>query len=633
MSGIVAVAGRGKADRELLAALVADLAGRGPDGQGLRVQGPVGLGHTLLAIGGAGGAGVHPLQPLSLDGRTWIVADARLDGRGELVGRLEADGAGDAPGAVAADQERRTPAGAPVSDAELILRSYDLWGADLVEHLLGDFAFLLWDGVRRRLVCARDHLGVKPVYWAFRDGLLLVSNAAAPLRRHPAVGDDVDEAVVADYLLFGFNHRSRRTGLARVHKLPPAHLLIWEPQGEPAVRRYWSLPAGRQLSLSSDGEYVHRFLDLLGTAVRDRMPEEPAAILMSGGLDSTSVAAMAAEMGPSSHAAGLAAITFVYEDVTADRERHYSRVAADALGIPIHHIELDDDTVADLWSRDAPLPPEPVEASPTRRVMRHLAEAVPGVRVGLTGQGGDPGTHLSPADFWHQLGGRRALRTGIEVGRWWWRRGRLPAVGLRTGLKRWLQPVGSRLDPVYPPWLAPELESRLELRGRWRRVGADRRGPESALRPRAHGDLGSPVWPALMERYDPGFTGVAAEVRHPYLDLRLVEYLLAVPPVPWCVEKELVRVAMRGRLPEAVRTRRKAPLPLFPAHARLQQGLEDVLRVVRDTRGLGRFIDVDRFLTIAANRSRLRASEHYLVTRPLGLARWLHELDHPRSAG
>lgn len=648
MSGILAVAGAGPVDPDLLAAMTRELAARGPHGRDTRIESGVGLSHAFLDLGGPPrSAGAGP--PSTLDGKTWIVCDARIDGRAELARRLASrQGRGPRPDpgrdvVSRADPGRRPAAGpdsipegaaeppriagdlARAADDELLLRAYRAWGVGLVERLVGDFAFVLWDAGRRRLVCARDHFGVKPLYYVARDAGLLVSNSVAALRRHPDVDDAVDEAAVADYLLFGFNRRLRRTGLATVRKLPPAHVLVWEPGGAPSIRRYWSLPVDRPVSLDSDAAYVERFLELLESAVQDRLRGEPAAVLMSGGLDSTSVAAVAAALRRPCDGT-LRAITFTYERRLDDPEGRHAETVAASLGIPAHRIELDDDDAVGLRSGPPAPGPEPVEIGPTPRLLERLREVAPDVRVGLTGQGGDPATHLSPADFWHQLGGRRALRTGLEVLRWWWRRGRLPRVGVRTGIKRWLRPDEGRLASIYPPWVAPDLEARLDLRARWRELDAQRSGPDDAVRPEAWADLASSLWPALMERYDPGFTGVAAEIRHPYLDRRLVEFLLAVPPVPWCVEKELVRVAMRGRLPEAVRTRRKAPLPGFPAHLHLEEGLEDALRVVRDTPALGRFIDVERFLGMARNRSRLRPSEHYLVARPLGLASWLRGL-------
>ena len=130
MSAFVAITA-GQVDHDLLARMTDAMAYCGPDAQETWVDGRAGLGLASLAVGEAG-----PTAPLSLDGRTWIVADARIDGRTELA-----------------------------ADPELILRTYGAHGDRCVEHLIGDFAFAIWDAPRRRLFCARDHFGVVPLYY------------------------------------------------------------------------------------------------------------------------------------------------------------------------------------------------------------------------------------------------------------------------------------------------------------------------------------------------------------------------------------------------------------------------------------------------------------------------------------
>src|SRR6516165_9557719 len=153
MSGIVGILhlDQSPVDRNMLQALTDFLTFRGPDAQQIWVNGPVGFGHTLLKTA-AESETEH--QPFSLDGATWIVADARLDARADLIARLE--------GQSEHGPDQHGLEAAP--DVELLLRSYLAWGENCVDHLLGDFAFGIWDGPRQRLFCGRDHLGVKPFY-------------------------------------------------------------------------------------------------------------------------------------------------------------------------------------------------------------------------------------------------------------------------------------------------------------------------------------------------------------------------------------------------------------------------------------------------------------------------------------
>ena len=146
------------ADPELLTALTESFAFRGPDGRRQWLDGSAGLGVAKFATTDEA---QREQQPLTLDGEVWIVADARIDGRGELVAKLESLGREDAREA---------------TDAELILHAYHAWGEDAPAHLLGDFSFAIWDRPRRRLFCARDHLGVKPFYYA-RCGASLIFSA------------------------------------------------------------------------------------------------------------------------------------------------------------------------------------------------------------------------------------------------------------------------------------------------------------------------------------------------------------------------------------------------------------------------------------------------------------------------
>jgi len=173
-----------RVDPELLQRLIDFQKFRGPDAQKVWFNGEVGLGHTLFKVNQEP---AKEQQPFSLDGETWIVADCRVDARPTLIAKLKANGHKDVSG---------------VADAELILRAYSTWGNECVQHLLGDFAFAIWDGPHRRLFCARDQMGVKPFYYAHVDSLLIFSNTLDCVRQHPAVSDDLNDLAISDFLLF-----------------------------------------------------------------------------------------------------------------------------------------------------------------------------------------------------------------------------------------------------------------------------------------------------------------------------------------------------------------------------------------------------------------------------------------------
>jgi asparagine synthase (glutamine-hydrolysing) len=123
----------------------------------------------------------------------------------------------------------------------------------------------------------------------------------------------------------------------------------------------------------------------------------------------------------------------------------------------------------------------------------------------------------------------------------------------------------------FPAWFEPELTRRLSLEERWRERTIGARACEHPIVPKAHASLSSPRWSRVFELADPGLTHAAVEVRYPFLDLRVVNYLLAIPPFPWTFQKQLVRAAMSGHLPESIRQRPKTPLAGDPLMEMLQR--------------------------------------------------------------
>ena len=277
MSGIVGVVhfDGEPVDRRLLARMTSFMAFRGPDAQEIWIDGRVGFGHALLKTTDES---EYEHQPFTLNGRVWIVADARIDARRDLVPQLRALG-----------QENLSP---EATDVELILRAYLVWGEDCVEHLLGDFAFAIWDGQKQSLFCARDHLGVKPFFYAHLGQKLIFSSSLDCIRQHPAVSDRLNELAIADFLLFDLNQDKTTTSFADIQRIPPAHVATWSADG-PQLRCYWTLPIDEPVFFRRDEDYVDRFKELLDQAVDDRLRTKKICVFMSGGLDSPTLAATA----------------------------------------------------------------------------------------------------------------------------------------------------------------------------------------------------------------------------------------------------------------------------------------------------------------------------------------------------
>ncbi len=553
MSGIVGILhlDGSPVDRRLLGQLTALLSFRGPDAQEIWSEGPVGLGHALLRTGGEG---ERERQPVSADGRVWIAADARVDERGELIEKL---------------RSRGCPATSTATEAELILQAYRVWGVECVEQLLGDYAFVLWDGGERRLMCARDRFGVKPFYYAQVGATLIVSNTLDCVRAHPQVSGRLNDLAIADFLLFGFNQEPETTSFADIRRLPPAQTLVCSA-GTLRMSRYWALPAEGPIRYQRARDYVEQFRALLRVAVSDRLRTDRVGVLMSGGLDSTSVAATAKELlAGHSSPFDLRAYTAISKRSLPDDEGRHAGLVAEALDIPIDYLETADYRLYERWDQPGLRTPEPydwplsaINADQYPRVVNHS-------RVLLCGEGGDVVFYPESGPYVASLlKGLHLARFIADAGRTLlWRR-RLPPLGIRSALRSWR---GTQPGlPAFPNWLEPALVDRFNLRARWQEI----QKPPVAnhpLRPTAAGMLSAPFWPYLFGTYDPEMTSVALDVRFPFFDLRLVKYLLSIPPLPWCVDKELLRQAMRGILPQPVLRRPKTALAGDPLLERVQR--------------------------------------------------------------
>lgn len=441
-----------------------------------------------------------------------ITANARIDGREDLIAKLP--------------RPPRTK-----DDAELILLAYETWGEECVKHLIGDFAFSIRDSRSRRMFCARDHFGVKPFFFTYLDNNFQWSTKLNELRADPRVSDALNETAIGDYLLFGLNQDLSTTTFRDIQRLPPAHSLTLE-NNSITMRRYWTPDTSKEVRFSDRESYVECFRELFRQAVMDRLRTDRVAVSMSGGLDSTSLAAVAHELGADIHACSV-----VYDDLIPDQERQYSTAAAEHLGIPISYVTADEFSLFDEQIAGDMDQPEPFLLSPLTAQFHNLLRLCADYsRVALTGYDGD--TLMNEP--------------------------RQSRVKVRTMLRRMF---GKRpANPELPEWIDESFVKRTNLRQRYEEtLQTQRRKGAKEKRPAAVSALNSKVWAPLFEGYDSGATKLDLEVRHPFIDVRLVEYLLAIPASPWCINKHILRVAMKDRLPLAVLNRPKTPLAGDPA--------------------------------------------------------------------
>ena len=582
MSGIVGIINLDGApvDRELLCRLTDFMSFRGPDAQQVWTEENIGFGHALLRTTREAETEKYLL---TLDSRVWITADARIDDRAVLIDKLE-----DKLGRRLKHAETSTnDSGRQPNDAQLILYAYEAWGDNCVQHIIGDFAFAIWDTRFKHLFCARDHFGVKPFFFAQLHNSFIFSNTLNALRQDNRVTEELNESAVADFLLFGLNQDPSTTTFRDIHRLAASNCLSISDRSI-SIRRYWSPSTNKQIKYRDRQTYVEHFQELLIRAVEDRLHTNRVGISMSGGLDSTGIAAIASDLAGRD---AVHAFSTVYDSLIPDEERRYSTLAADTIGVAITYLKADGYSLFDSPLKTSLDQPEPFLLSPLAGQFNDLLQLLAQFsRVALTGYDGDAFMDESPRTYFAKSTQTLRFNDLISGLAWFvWTQKRLPPVGFRTRLRQWGSK--SRVDTSYPEWVDDSFAARTNLRDRWNDVMSEPICSDES-RPSALRALNSKVWAPLFEGYDSGATRLPLELRHPLIDLRLIEYLLAIPAVPWCVNKHILRVALKDRLPTTVLKRRKTPLEGDPALQLARDGSVRWLDSFEAAPQLSRFVNL-----------------------------------------
>lgn len=524
-------------DRALLERMTGAMKHRAPDENGMWCSEHVALGHALLRVSSEP---EDEHQPCTLDGEVWITADARIDGRPELVAALRSAGE---------DVRSEAP------DVELILHAYRAFGESLLEHIIGDFAFALWDNRVQALICARDHVGVRPFYYAKTDRVLVFASDIDAILAHPAVSTRLDEEAIGDFLLLGQFQQADMTIYRDVRRLPAASRMRVD-RDDCQVREYWTVPRQDWLRYRKDSEYVEHFRHVFNQAVSDRLRASDIVLELSGGMDSASIAAVAAAHARP-NGCTLTALTVTTNHLYAeDQEGHYSAMVASHLSMPVALRELGAHRLFERY--DAP---ELRTAEPSAVAHRafsydaiaHLTQA--GARVLLSGQGGDEVLGHSSAYLVHLWRRGHLRELSAEILSHVHRTGSLRGTGLPSALAA---SIGRRPSaqmpswrPSFPDWLDEAFVGRTRLRDRWELAWhrmVTRTDPDQRVR-----DWASSQTFSSYEMFN-----LPVVARHPFFDLRLIAFLLAAPNFIKR-DKKILREAMHGKLPEVVLRRPKTP--------------------------------------------------------------------------
>ena len=594
-------------EERLLHNIASSLEFRGLDATSVWAKGHFGGCFTWMRTGPAVQA---KQQPVSLDDRLWLWGDVRLDARRELRQEIAetADGA---------DED--------TTSEELLLRAWEKWGVASLEKVIGDFSFALWDAREETLWCARDFVGPRPFYYAHVGKTFCCSNTLEVLRLAPEISGELDEKFLGDFFLEGWNVEPSRTVYRDIHRLPAGHLLKFVG-GSAEVRRFRKLPIEEPIRLKRADDYVNAYLDVLGLAVKERLPEGAAALYLSGGLDSGSVCAVAGQLAGKNGRKRLRAFTFSWNPFFDDPEPAFAQLTAEHLGIA-HEILGETKLVPfEGTGTEQATTPEPSDQMFFQRDQRQWKKIAAHANVVLSGDGGDD---VLTGQGWPYLVELNKRGDWAEIvrafGGYFWTRRRFPA--LRGGFRRKLQHLLGADDPFkgYPSWLDPEFEARANLRQRWLAQRNRRDSSEHPYHPEAYRALHSGYWASVLETEDAGWNRVRLETRAPLLDLRVLKFLLRLPPVPWCMDKELPRRAMRDLLPAKIVDRRKTPLRRDPVEVcHLDPGL--ILKLRRESPGeLGRFV---KWTDWCETFLRPKGSLKLMNLRPLSLLYWLKAVEN-----
>jgi asparagine synthase (glutamine-hydrolysing) len=390
ITGIFDTRGRRTIDRDTLIRMNNSLRHRGPDDSGVLVEPGVGLGHRRLSIIDL--AGGH--QPMSnADGSITVVFNGEIYNFQALARELQGLGYG-----------FRTR-----SDTEVIVHAWSAWGESCVARLRGMFAFALWDRRRDCLFLARDRLGIKPLYYALlADGQLLFGSELKALLRHDGLDRTLEPEAIEDFFAYGYVPEPR-TIFRSARKLPPGHTLtISRERPLPPTRQYWDIRFDNQGPIDA-ADAAEGLIERLREAVRIRLiAEVPLGAFLSGGVDSSAVVAMMAEL--SQEPVNTCAIAF---GDPAFNEARYAAQVADryATRHRVERVDPDDfelvDTLADLY--DEPFADS--SALPTYRVCQLARRQV---TVALSGDGGDETLAGYRRYRWHLYEER--LRSALPLG-------------------------------------------------------------------------------------------------------------------------------------------------------------------------------------------------------------------------
>jgi asparagine synthase (glutamine-hydrolysing) len=534
---------------------------RGPDDQGVFIDGRIGLGHRRLSIVDVA-AGHQPMT--NEDGSLHITYNGEIYNHADFRASLEARG-----------HVYRTHC-----DTETILHLYEEYGDSCVDQLRGMFVFAIWDGRKRELFIARDRLGVKPLYYAHTDdGSLYFGSEIKTLFEAGAIKPEVNFGALPDYLA---NHATsgEDTLFCGVKRLLPGHTLLW-CDGKIKIKRYWDVSFAKNLEKGrSDQDYIAEWSELFRTSVRLRlMADVPLGMFLSGGIDSSAIAAAMSAMVDEP----IKTFSVAFAEREAN-ELEYARIVARAYKTNHHEIVVSPEDFFKalpklVWHEDEPL------AHPSSIALYFVSRlASQHVKVVLTGEGSDEllagyaryrKTILNLA-----LGERYNSLTPVSIRNVVQNRieGMRAASKVRQKLRRTFLTLSPNIESIYFDNFAvfpQHMQEQLLTTDTRERIGTidpyaavrevlKQTDATSLLDRLLYADIKTYLHELLMKQ-DQMSMATSVESRVPFLDHKLVEFTSSLPErlkLRGWTTKYVLRKSMRGILPEAILSRPKMGFPV-----------------------------------------------------------------------
>ena len=608
-------------ERSVIEAMNRQIAHRGPDDDGFFISENVGLAMRRLSIIDLK-TGNQPTS--NEDGSIWIVYNGEIYNHKQLRAELEARG-----------HRYRSQ-----SDTETIVHLYEEYGRDCLRHLQGMFAFAIWDGRMRRLFAARDRIGIKPFYYRHTQDAFIFGSEIKTLLAYPGVRAELNRGEMPEYLAFGYLS-GEETLFTGIRKLMPGQTLELEEKGNPKIETYWDLSSPSKTETQPESYFVETYRGMLEDAVASHlMSDVPVGVFLSGGLDSSAVAALMTKI----RRAPIETFSVGYDE-TPFSELPYASIVAKHIGSVHHEVRVSREQFFDtlpklIWHEDEPL------VWPSSVALYYVAQlAKERVTVVLTGEGSDEtlaGYNRYALTAWNSrldrvyrrltpAGFRRSLRETIA---------KSPRLG--ADLRRKLQHtflgkdgsswVSFYFDNFYTafsgaeqaPLLADEVQGSEDAAYRnslacWENSSGD------LIARLLYTDIKTYLVELCMKQ-DNMSMAASVESRVPFLDHVLVEFAARIPSkykIRGLTGKSILKAAVKDLLPASILHRKKMGFPTPFRSWLLSSQLDVIEHLLLEPRARARGLFKPEAVSRLFHEHRARAVDHYdRLWRLLNLELW-----------